>query len=202
MLEREMRIVKEAMSRQQETLTGKGERKMTAEELLNGIREGKALLQNGEKFTFEIRDCLLHHIPMPVIQNFYMDTMKEAEAVILANQERNVCQIITLLEEPLKIESIEEWRKKLEEGMLQAGGYAEVTEEYTLKNIDYLTFRTASAKGWIYNHIFRIRTDSRVMGIFNCMEEDKDTFGTLLEALILYMNELLSDSAGEDGKGV
>lgn len=85
-------------------------------------------------------------------------------------------------------------KKQLEKGMQEMNSYAEVTKEKVLENLDYLISRMPTAKGWIYNISFRLRTASgRVAGNYNCFEKDKNTYGVMLEALVLRLNEIITD---------
>ena len=67
--------------------------------------------------------------------------------------------------------------------------------------MDYLSYRTPTKKGWVFNLIFRVRYgSSRVIGNYNCYEKDKETIGLILEALICRMDELLTERSRKEKK--
>lgn len=205
MLEREYRRQKREEAEKKNTAETESEsiiKGMTLEEMLEAVREGSVALPGKENHTFETRIYFEDRIPMVLIRDFYTGIKEEDGAVIFVNHDRNVSQILTVSDKKLEKTSIGSWKKQLTQGMRMSGAYAEVTKEIVLENLDYLIYRTPTGKGWVYNLIFRIRYGSnRVVGNYNCFEKDKDTYGLLLEALVLRLNELLSEPLEESVKG-
>lgn len=205
MLEREYRRQKKEDARKQsatETESGKNIQAMTLDEMLDAVREGIIILPGGEKHTFETRIYFEDRIPMILIKDFYTGVKEDTGVAIFVNHDQNVSQILTVSDKKMENKSIGKWKKQLVEGMKMSGTYARVTKEIVLENLDYLIYRTPTGKGWTYNLIFRIRIGSnRVIGNYNCFEKDKDTYGLLLEALVLRLNELISEPLEEPVKG-
>lgn len=205
MLEREYRRQKREAARKQSTTETESEKTiqvMTLDEMLDAVREGGIILPDGEKHTFETRIYFEDKIPMVLIKNFYTGVKEDTGVAIFVNHDRNVSQILTVSDKRMENKSIGKWKKQLVEGMKMSGTYAQVTKEIVLENLDYLIYRTPTGKGWTYNLIFRIRIGSnRVVGNYNCFEKDKDTYGLLLEALLLRLNELISEPLEESVKG-
>lgn len=166
----------------------------TLEEMLGAVREGSVTFPNQEKFEFGIREVLSEKISMPYIKDIFTDVEENDDALILVDDGHGISQIITLADRPIAEGSIGARKKQLEKGMQELNSYAEVTEEKVLENLDYLISRMPTAKGWIYNISFRLRTGSgRVAGNYNCFEKDKKTYGVMLEALVLRLNEIITD---------
>ncbi|MCM1124778.1 MAG: hypothetical protein NC416_19560, partial [Eubacterium sp.] len=131
-------------------------------------------------------------IPMPYIKDIYTGVEENENMTMLLDHDRDISQIITLTDHSIVEDSIGKWKRQLEGGMRELNAYAEVTEEKVLENLDYLIARTPSAKGWVRNICFRIRAGSgRVAGNYNCYEKDKKTYGVMLEALVLRLNEMI-----------
>ena len=87
---------------------------------------------------------------------------------------------------------MEEWGYQIKQGMKANGFYADIIKKKPLENLDYITYRVPSKKGWIYNISYRIhKVDWRVIGGCNCMDQDRDTYGRLLEAMIQEMAQQL-----------
>lgn len=169
-------------------------RYLTLEEMLGAVREGSVAFPDREKFEFGIREVLSEKIPMPLVKDIFTGVEENEDMSIFYDEDRGISQMITLADRPITEGSIGEWKKQMEGGMQELNSYAEVTEEKVLENLDYLISRTPTAKGWVYNICYRLRAGSgRVAGNYNCFEKDKKTYGVMLEALVLRLNEIISD---------
>lgn len=205
MLEREKRNQKREEAEKLSAGAGKAESQpqgMTLEEMLKAVREGSITLPGKGKLDFETRYYFEDKIPMVLIRDFYTGVQEDAAVAVFVNHDHDVSQILTVSDKKLEKTGIGKWKNQLTQGMKMSGTYAEVTKEIVLENLDYLIYRTPTGKGWVHNLIFRIRFGSnRVIGNYNCFEKDKDTYGLLLEALVLRLNELLSVPSGESVEG-
>ena len=169
-------------------------RYLTLEEMLGAVREGSVAFPDREKFEFGIREVLSEKIPMPLVKDIFTGVEENEDMSIFYDEDRGISQMITLADRPITEGSIGEWKKQMEGGMQELNSYAEVTKEKVLENLDYLISRTPTAKGWVYNICYRLRAGSgRVAGNYNCFEQDKKTYGIMLEALVLRLNETITD---------
>lgn len=169
-------------------------RYLTLEEMLEAVREGSVAFPDREKFEFGIREVLSEKIPMPLVKDIFTGVEENEDMSIFYDEDRGISQMITLADRPITEGSIGEWKKQMEGGMQELNSYAEVTKEKVLENLDYLISRTPTAKGWVYNICYRLRAGSgRVAGNYNCFEKDKKTYGIMLEALVLRLNETITD---------
>lgn len=195
LLEREARRQeKEAETENVQTAEQDDVHYFTLEEMLEAVREGSVTFPDQEKFEFGIREVLSEKICMPYIKDFFTDEEENDDMSILVNHSRGISQIITLADRPIAEGSIGEWKKQLEGGMQELNSYAKVKEEKVLENLDYLIFQTPTAKGLVYNICFRLRMGSgRVAGNYNCYEKDKKTYGVMLEALVVRLNEIATE---------
>lgn len=195
LLEREARRQeKETETEKAKTADQDNTQYFTLEEMLEAVREGTVIFPNQEKFEFGIREVLSEKIPIPLIKDIFTGVEENKDMSIFYDENRGISQMITLADRPVAEGSIGEWKKQLEGGMQELNSYAEVTEEKVLENLDYLISRTPTAKGWVYNICYRLRTGSgRVAGNYNCFEKDKKTYGVMLEALVIRLNETITD---------
>lgn len=195
LLEREARRQeKEAEAEKVQALEPDNTHYFTLEEMLAAVREGSVTFPDQEKFEFGIREVLSEKIPMPLIKDIFTGVEENDDMSIFYDENRGISQMVTLADRPIAEGSIGKWKKQLEGGMQELKSYAEVTEEKVLENLDYLISRTPTAKGWVYNIGYRLRTGSgRVAGNYNCFEKDKKTYGVMLEALVLRLNEIVTD---------
>lgn len=169
---------------------------MTLEEMLEAVRTGSVTMPGGKAHSFETRSYFEEQVPMVLIKNFFTAVKEEPNGVVFVNNDLELCQLLVATDREMEKMSIGKWRKQIEDGMIAVGGYAEVTKEIILENLDYIAFRSPTKKGWIYNLVFRIHCGkSQFFGNYNCFEKDQDTYGLMLEAMILRLNELLSGAS-------
>lgn len=165
----------------------------TLEEMLAAVREGSVTFPDQERFEFDTREVLSEKISLPVIKDIFTDVEENDDALILVDDGHGISQMITLTDSSIAEGTIGDRKKQLERGMRELNSYAEVTEEKVLENLDYLISRIPTAKGWVYNISYRLRTGSgRVAGNYNCFEKDKKTYGVMLEALVVRLNEIIA----------
>lgn len=195
LLEREARRQeKEAQEEKTQAAQQDDTRYLTLEEMLEAVREGTVTFPNQEKFEFGVREALSEKISMPYIKNIFTDVEENEDVTILVDDGHGISQMLTLAVRPIMEGSIGDRKKQLEKGMQEMHSYVEVTKEKVLENLDYLISRMPTAKGWVYNICYRLRTSSgRVVGNYNCYEKDKKTYGVMLEALVLRLNETITD---------
>lgn len=193
LLEREARRQeKEAEAEKAQVAEADGTHYFTLEEMLAAVREGSVTFPNQEKFGFDSKEVLSEKISLPLIKDIFTGVEENKKMSVFYDEDRGISQMVTLSDKPIK-GSIGAWKKQYEGGMQELNSYAEVMEEKVLENLDYLISRTPTAKGWVYNIGFRLRTGSgRVAGNYNCFEKDKKTYGVMLEALVVRLNEIIT----------
>lgn len=191
----------ERARRQERKETGKGETGngaglLSLEEMRMGIREGHLFLPGKGELVFETLVCFPERIPLIFPEGFYTVRQEAEDAVILANGEENVGQTLVHLPSDMERLDMEEWVDRIKQGMNASGFYANILQKERLEFLDYVSYRTPSKDGWVYNILYRIRkTDWRVTGGCSCMDQDRDTYGRLMEAAVLEMARSISGEA-------
>lgn len=171
------------------------EKQLTLEEVLEAVRAGTVTFPNKEKFDFAVRTVLSEHIPALLVKDIYTGVKEDEGIAIFVNHDYGISQNLTLADKSIAEGSIGKWKRQFEEGMQKMNAYAEVLSEKVLDNLDYIIYRTPAGSEWVYNVAFRIRIGSgRVLGTYNCYEKNKDTYGIMLEALVIRLNEILSEN--------
>ncbi len=202
-LERENRRQKAEEAEKKKDLLDNGENEnivpeITLEEMLEGVREGNVEFPDGKNYAFEHRFYFEDRIPVVLVRNFYNGVKEETETVAFVNNESNVCQMLMVSATDMEKMEIDRWKQLYKEEMKKAGIFVEIIKAASLEELDYLTYRAPTSKGWIYNIVFRINYgNGRTVGVFNCFEKDKHTYGLMLEAMIIRINELMK-TYGED----
>lgn len=165
---------------------------LSVEEIREKIQTGSIFLPEKGELFFETVICFDEKIPLIFLDKFYTNCQETEDAIMMVHNEKNVGQ--TLIHLPAEMERLdmEEWGYQIKQGMKANGFYADIIKKKPLGNLDYITYRVPSKKGWIYNISYRIhKVDWRVIGGCNCMDQDRDTYGRLLEAMIQEMAQQL-----------
>lgn len=184
MLERGQRLEKR---KSEHPLVDNIEKKqLSIDDMRLGIQEGHILFPEDREFVFKTIFLFPEKIPMICIEDFYTDQQETEEMVIYVNNNNNVGQTLIHLPQEMEKISVESWAEQIKNGMKKEGMYADIIKKKSMEKLDYIVYRTPSKQGWIYNIIFRIHRDKwNIVGAYNCMDDDKDTYGLLMEAMIL-----------------
>lgn len=170
---------------------GTNEDVLTLEEIQKGIAMGQVEIE-GQLLTFEKQIYFDHKLPLLIIKDFFDEVKIEKQALLFVSNTSNLCMMCTYLDENLPEKSIEVRQKEMEENFLKMNMYAEVLKVESLKYLDYIVYRTPTGKGWVYNIVYWVlKNERRIVGNMNCLDKQKDTYGLLLEALIIETNHLM-----------
>lgn len=184
MLEREQRL--EKRKSEQPLVEAVEKPRLSIDEIRLGIQKGHFFVPEDREFIFKTVFLFPEKIPMIYIDDFYTDQQETDEMVIYVNNNKNMGQTLVHLPEEMENISVDAWAEQIKSGMKKEGLYADIVKKKSLDKLDYIIYRTPSKRGWIYNIIFRIHKEKRnIVGAYNCMEEDKDTYGLLMEAMVL-----------------
>lgn len=170
---------------------GTNEEVLTLEEIQKGIAMGQVEIE-GQLLTFEKQIYFDHKLPLLIIKDFFDEVKIEKQALLFVSNTSNLCMMCTYLDENLPEKSIEVRQKEMEENFLKMNMYAEILKVECLEHLDYIVYRTPTGKGWVYNIVYWVlKNERRIVGNMNCLDKQKDTYGLLLEALIIETNHLM-----------
>lgn len=196
LLERERRQQEKEeklLAEQKENAQKEPVRKLTIEKAMEGIRTGEFRLESGELFEFETRTFTDSQIPVVIFRNFFEASQEEEEGVIYVSHTHEVSQILSWPKEPIKPVSMKQWANLLVNGMAANRLHAKIVKTEELDFVDYICFDVPSGKDRLYNIIFRLKgTGQQFTGNYNCRKQDEDTYGVLLEAMVITLNNLFS----------
>lgn len=170
---------------------GTNEDVLTLEEIQKGIAKGQVEIE-GQLLAFEKQIYFDHKLPLLIIKDFFDEVKIEKQALLFVSNTSNLCMMCTYLDENLPEKSIEVRQKEMEENFLKMNMYAEILKVECLKHLDYIVYRTPTGKGWVYNIVYWVlKNERRIVGNMNCLDKQKDTYGLLIEALIIETNHLM-----------
>lgn len=166
------------------------EEPLTLEEALLGLEAGELKLKDGTCLNFEVRTYFEQEIPVPLLANFYQASEEGEETVLFVNHDHEISQVVSWLRENIKTITMKQWANLLVNGMAQSGLYAKVVNSVQLNCMEYLCYEVPSKRGWVYNIMFRMKgNDKRFTGNFNCLKEEADSYGMVLEAMVHKIDE-------------
>lgn len=170
----------------------------TVEELAKGIKGGKLYLYT-LKLHFEPREILGGKIRIPFIQNCF-DIMEEMQDHELCISQKRKISLLSACAPSVEPGDFQTWAEKVKDGVELSGLKLKNLQFRSAGLIDYMIYEVASAEGLIYNIHFRFWKDACIYtGVWNCMEEEKDGWGLLLEAMLHVMGEMNCQEGGAHG---
>nr|WP_302599340.1 hypothetical protein [uncultured Cellulosilyticum sp.] len=163
-------------------------KKLTLDEVRSQIKQDTLEL-DGIKLEFERKKYFEEKLPLRLAKNFFDEVTTDEKAIVFTSNRHCICEMFTYVDENLPIKTIEEYKVEMEENFKKIPAYIGIQKAIALEKLDYLSYRTPSKKGWIYNIILFVhKNERRIMGNLNCLETN-EVGCLLLEALVLEMNE-------------
>lgn len=163
---------------------------LTIEEALEGILKGELQLEGEPLIEFETYTPPKGAVPFVIFKNFYEAKQETEEGIIYLKRTKEISQILSWPKAEIKSAAFEQWGNLLVNGMAANRIYAEIKEKKQLTHIEYISYEVPSKKGPVYNLIFRFKEKKyNFVGNYNCMSADKDTFGVILEAMAVALDQ-------------
>lgn len=162
----------------------------TLEELIEGIRSGRQYLYT-LLLEFEPKKLLEGRLAIPFIKNFYDVEENEAGMVLLASNTRKVVFNVSDMPGTKMKMPMDKWIAQTKEAMKDMRVYIKPGKKATVGNLEYFCYTVPTAKGRLYNIVFRMQKGDRIYaGNFNCPEEEQKGMGLLLEAMVHVIEEM------------
>lgn len=162
---------------------------LTLEELREGIKEGKVVIEE-RTHEFEEKRLFDNKLPMVLMKNFFDDVQEGEKGCAYTSSEYSVTMLGTYLNQNQEPKTVKELKKELEKNFGLMGMYVEIVKDMHLDKVDYVCFRTPTSKGWLFNIIMLVHhKERRIVCNFNCLERQKETYGLLLEAIVNEIND-------------
>lgn len=182
------RILEEQLQKKRETWDIRKKITYTLDILIDGIKKGTQYLY-ALKLEFEEKTVFNGKFKIPFIKNFF-DVMQETadEIIFVSNKRKVTCMMRSITcQEP---KEIERWSEETAEGLKKAGLRVGEYRAQSVNQMKYFCFEVPTAAGDSYNLSFCLKKGLQIYtGVLNCLGEDKDGMGLLLEALILVTEE-------------
>lgn len=172
-------------------------KKLTLQEALEGLHAGEIRLPEGEHLEFETHFYSEENVPMIIFKNFHQALKEDKEGVIYINHTKEVSQILSWPKTQIKPATFSQWSNQLVNGMASNGLHARVGKKKQLDHVEYICFDVPTGKGWLYNIVFRRKGEEQSLtGNYNCLKEDKDTYGIFLEAMVVALDQWFAQREG------
>lgn len=192
------RFIKEQWEREEEEKREQLRRKYdpreriiyTLEELMEGVKSGRQYLYT-LLLEFEPKELLEGRLTIPYIKNFYDVEQNENGMVLLASNQRKVVFSVSDMPCTKAKASLDKWIAQTKEAMKDMHIYIKPGKKAAVGNLEYFCYVSPTAKGRLYNVIFRLQKGDRIYaGNFNCPEEEQKGMGLLLEAMVHVIEEM------------
>lgn len=162
----------------------------TLEELIEGVRSGRQYLYT-LLLEFEPKELLEGRLTVPFIKDFYDVEQNEAGTVLLASNARKVVFSVSDMPCTKAKASLDKWIAQTKEAMKDMHIYIKPGKKATVGNLEYFCYVAPTAKGRLYNVVFRLQKGDRIYaGNYNCPEEEQKGMGLLLEAMVHVIEEM------------
>lgn len=159
------------------------------EELVAGIKSGKQFLYT-LKMNFEPKKVLNGQWSIPFILDFFDITEDEPSHLLLTSSRRNVSMVIGTA--PCnQLKPMKEWISETKSSLRQLNLRMKLVHSQGVNHMEYFCYEIPTSEGVTYNVSFRYNKDKQIYsGTLNCMNEEKEGMGLMLEALIHVMEEM------------
>lgn len=172
---------------------------LTVAEAVAGIKEGKIQLEEGPLLEFESFICPVQEISFVKFKDFFEAKQETEEGNIYLKRSKEISQIMNWPKATIRPTTFKQWENLLVNGMAASRLYAEIKKRKQLTHVEYLCYEVPSGKGPIYNVIFRFRDEKYNMtGNYNCMSAEMDTYGVILEAMVVVLDQCLDGRIQEE----
>ncbi|MCM1259099.1 MAG: hypothetical protein NC307_14785 [Roseburia sp.] len=162
----------------------------TLEELTEGIKKGKQYIYT-LRLEFETRELLSGRIKIPYIKDFFDVNDDEPETALLASNRHKVTMNISDAPCNNPQQPFEEWIAQTKEAMKAMHLHMKLEKKETVGEIEYFCFTMPTSAGQVYSVMFRLQKNGRLcVGASNCMEEEREGMGLLLEAMVHVIEEI------------
>ncbi len=162
----------------------------TLEQLIEGVRSGRQYLYT-LLLEFESKELLEGRLAVPFIKNFYDVEQNEAGMVLLASNTRKVVFNVSDMPCTKAKMSLDKWIAQTKEAMKDMRIYIKPGKKAAVGNLEYFCYTAPTAKGRLYNIVFRLQKGDRIYaGNFSCPEEEQKGMGLLMEAMVYVIEEM------------
>ncbi len=175
---------------------------LTLEQALKAVSDGKLELEDGRLLEFETRTYFKEELPFVCFRNFYQASQEEESGLILVNHDKNVSQIMSWSTEKRAAKTLQQWSNLLVNGMAANRMYARILKKKSLEKIEYLCFEVPAGEKRVWNLMFRFKNQWEGFSVnYNCMQEDVEFYGILLEAMMVHLNRWACEQKEGHGDG-
>lgn len=180
---------KEAWQKQLDMYDPKKRIAYTLEQLIDGIKSGKQYIYF-LKLLFETREVLDGQWKIPYILDFFDVENQEKEFLQLFSSRQNVnLSAMSIPVEQIQLPN-DGWISRSVKALNTYNLKIKVVKTQSINQLDYFCYEMPTKDGFVYNVQFRIIKKEHIcVGNYNCMLEDKDGKGLLMEAMVCVMEE-------------
>lgn len=164
--------------------------KYTLEELIEGVKSGKQFLY-ALKMEFEPREVFDSGLKLPYIKNFFSVEKEEPDSLFWGCDKRKVSMVIMCISNSRIKQPFKEWVAQSKDALRASNLKVRLLHSKAVGKMEYFCYEAPTSEGVTYNITFRYTKAGKIyVGSYNCMNEDKEGMGLLLEALVHVTEEI------------
>jgi len=162
----------------------------TLEELIEGIKRGEQYLYK-LRMNFEPKLVLTEQWSIPYIIDFFDVAQEEPANLLMTSNKRKVSVVMATVPCKKVRQPIKEWVSQVKTAFKELKLHMKVIDTQVIGKMEYFCYELPTAEGKTYNVQFRyLKNEQLYTGSLNCMLEEKEGMGLMLEALVHVMEEL------------
>lgn len=163
--------------------------KYTLEEMIEGIKSGKQYLYT-LKIEFDTKAILDDGLKIPYMIHFFDVVDDKPENLFLVSSRRKISMNATVIPWE-QMRPLQDWMEFTKYSLEKINLHPKIGSMQTVNQMEYFSYEIPTSEGRTYNLIFRYPKDRKIYSAtLNCMSEDKEGMGLLLEAMIHVIEDM------------
>lgn len=163
--------------------------KYTLEEMIEGIKNGKQFLYT-LKIEFDTKSILDGRLKVPYMINFFDVIDDKADTLFWVSSKRKASMNATVIPW-VQMKPLQDWMESVKYSLEQINLHPQIGSLQTVNQMEYFSYEIPTSEGMTYNLMFRYPKEGKIYSAtLNCMSEDKEGMGLLLEAIIHVIEDM------------
>lgn len=163
--------------------------KYTLEEMIEGIKKGKQFLYT-LKIEFDTKSILDGGLKVPYMINFFDVIDDKADTLFWVSSKRKASINATVIPW-VQMKPLQDWMESITYSLEQINLHPQIGSSQTVNQMEYFSYEIPTSEGITYNLMFRYPKEGKIYSAtLNCMSEDKEGMGLLLEAIIHVIEDM------------
>lgn len=127
---------------------------------------------------------------MPYMINFFDVIDDKADTLFWVSSKRKASINATVIPW-VQMKPLQDWMESIKYSLEQINLHPQIGSSQTVNQMEYFSYEIPTSEGITYNLMFRYPKEGKIYSAtLNCMSEDKEGMGLLLEAIIHVIEDM------------